>query len=62
MITKQRGVIDPYTLGFLLSLTGLVIVQPWDRSKEDATEENQIKLEKTISDNHQLQQAELGSE
>ena len=34
MISKQRGIIDPWTLGFLLSLIGLTATQAWDRDSE----------------------------
>ena len=34
MISKQRGLIDPWTLGFLLSLIGLTTAQPWDSETE----------------------------
>lgn len=30
MINKQRGIIDPWTLGFLISLVGLTVTQPWE--------------------------------
>jgi len=51
MINKQRGVIDPWTLGFLISLAGLVIAQPWDRPTENTSEKAEITMNKTVTGN-----------
>ncbi|MDX2504928.1 MAG: hypothetical protein QNL62_10700 [Gammaproteobacteria bacterium] len=51
MINKQRGVIDPWTLGFLISLAGLAIAQPWDRHKENTSEKEEIAINKAVTDN-----------
>jgi len=55
MINKQRGVIDPYTLGFLISLVALVISQPWDRHKDNTSEKAEITINKTVAGNSHKQ-------
>ena len=49
---KMRGVIDPWTLGFIISLFGGVtgyILHPPGEQKD--IEQNQVKQEKTIAMN-----------
>ena len=49
---KMRGIIDPWTLGFIISLFGGVtgyILHPPGEQKD--IEQNQIKQEKTIAMN-----------
>ena len=58
MISKQRGIIDPWTLGFLIGLTGLAIVQPWDRKDEKMTK-SEIEIETTLISEPQTRHAEL---
>lgn len=48
MISKQRGFIDPWSLGFLISLAGLAISQPWDRASNDPITATTSETEKVI--------------
>ena len=47
MIHKQRGVVDPWTLGLLIGLTGLFVTQPWDKVQE-----------KTLSDSSRIERSQ----
>lgn len=53
MISKQRGIIDPWTLGFLIGLTGLTISQPWDRESNDASKSTLTEVEAKVVINNQ---------
>lgn len=51
MISKQRGIIDPWTLGFLIGLTGLTITQPWDRENDEISGSSAEQTKSTLSSN-----------
>lgn len=52
MISKQRGIIDPWTLGFLLSLIGLTTTQAWDRNSEtDVISNSTLNAVEKMADN-----------
>ena len=53
MISKQRGIVDPWTLGFLLGLTGLSIAQPWDNENDKISKSGFEEVEKVIVINNQ---------
>ena len=48
MISKQRGIIDPWTLGFLISLTGLTITQTKDSRHDDLANESFNKVKTSV--------------
>lgn len=48
MISKQRGIIDPWSLGFLIGLTGLTIVQPWDKESDEVSKTPLAEAETTV--------------
>lgn len=53
MISKQRGIIDPWTLGFLISLTGLVVIQPWDKENNEISKSPLTDVATTVVFNDQ---------
>lgn len=53
MISKQRGIIDPWTLGFLISLTGLTIVQPWEKENKGISQFSSKEQKSSVIMNNQ---------
>lgn len=52
MIFKQRGIIDPWTLGFLISLSGLTVAQVWeDESKAVSELSSKERIDVVIMNN-----------
>ena len=54
MIFKQRGIIDPWTLGFLISLTSLTVTQPWDGENSTVSELNTEEKTEIVVINNKL--------
>ena len=53
MISKQRGIIDPWTLGFLLSLIGLTATQPWNSETDVISNSSLTTVEKMAGNENQ---------